>query len=290
MNLKQLYYFTVIADTGSFTAAAKKLKLSQPPLSKQVMLLEEELETQLMNRNSRKVELTEAGQLLYARAQDILKMVDKASSDIHTLKSCPGGIVKLGTISSSGNMLINHFLQDFCSRYPHVRFEITEANTYELLEKLKNGLIECAIVRTPFNEEGFHCIYGKPEPLVAVGSPKYFATLPADKIQLTDLAGKPLICYRRFDPIISVAFQNIGQTPDIFCKNDDARTCLIWAETGLGIALVPQSISQLMCFSQLAVREIDSADTQTQMAAIYKKDGYCSQIAKRFVEFYGGTK
>lgn len=287
MNFKQLYYFTVIAETGSFTAAAKKLDLSQPPLSKQIMLLEEELEVQLMDRSTRKVTLTEAGQLLYLRARDILDMVDTALEDIKSLKSSPGGILRLGTISSSGNMLIRHFLQDFCRIYPHVRFEITEGNTYELLEKLKNGLIECAIIRTPFNEEGLYCVYGKPEPLVAVGMSHFFNNLAEKPISLTDLVGKPLICYRRFDPIISVAFQNIGRKPDIFCKNDDARTCLLWAGTGLGVALVPRTISQLAFSDQLVIREIDSEDTITRMTAVYKKSGYCSEIAKKFVNLFG---
>lgn len=287
MNFKQLYYFTVIAEAGSFTAAAKKLELSQPPLSKQIMLLEEELGVQLMERGSRKVALTETGEFLYSRTKDILDMVDSTAAEIHSRKSGPAGILKLGTISSSGNFLIHHIIRDFCERYPKIRFEITEGNTYELLEKLKNGLIECAVVRTPFNAEGFHCRYGEPEPLVAAGKPEFFSALREGKIRLTDLVGKPLICYRRFDPIISVAFQNIGRQPDIFCKNDDARTCLIWAGTGLGIALVPLSISRLPFSDNLTVREIDSEDTVTRMAAIYKKSGYCSPIARKFVEFFG---
>ena len=289
MNFKQLYYFTVIAETGSFTAAARQLELSQPPLSKQIMLLEEELGVQLMERSSRKVELTETGQFLYSRAKGILELVDSTLSDIHSLKSSPEGILKLGTISSSGNFLVHHIIREFCGHYPKIRFEITEGNTYELLEKLKNGLIECAVVRTPFNPEGFNCCYGEAEPLVAAGRPEFFASLPDEKIRLTDLVGKPLICYRRFDPIISVAFQNIGRQPNIFCRNDDARTCLIWADTGLGIALVPRSISQLPFSDSLTVREIDSGDTVTRMAAIYKKNGYCSPIARKFVEFFGET-
>ena len=78
MNSRQLYYFTVIAETGSFTAAAKKLGLSQPPLSKQIMMLEEDLGVRLLTRGARKAELTEAGSYLYSRAKDILSMMDTA--------------------------------------------------------------------------------------------------------------------------------------------------------------------------------------------------------------------
>lgn len=286
INSKQLYYFTAIAETGSFTAAAKKLGLSQPPLSKQIFLLEEELGVKLFERGSRKTELTEAGTFLYSRARDILSMMDSITEELHHFPTASKGILKLGTISSSG-ALLHDFLKIYCSAHPKVRFEITEGNTYQLLEKMKNGIVECAIIRTPFNGEGFECVYGKREPLMAVGNPSFFSGIPMNKIRLTDLSGKPLIYYRRFDSIISLAFQNNGIEPNVFCRNDDARTCLQWASTGLGIALVPESISKTAEHADLVSREIDSEDTVTRMAAVYKKNGYVSNIAREFVSYFG---
>lgn len=189
MNSRQLYYFTVIAETGSFTAAAKKLGLSQPPLSKQIMMLEEDLGVRLLNRGARKAELTEAGAYLYSRARDILSMMDTAASELQNFPSSAKGILKLGTISSSGDYLADRVLPGFCRLHPNVRFEISEGNTYELLEKLKNGIIECAVVRTPFNTEGLHCVFGTEEPLTAVGVSSWFDALPDGSIRLTDLAG-----------------------------------------------------------------------------------------------------
>lgn len=288
MNSKQLFYFVTIAETGSFTAAAQKLGLSQPPLSKQIMLLEEELGVTLLSRGARKVELTEAGAHLYAQSKNILALMDAAAREASDLPSSAKGVLKLGTISSSGYLLTGQFLKTYCQKYPHVHFEITEGNTYELLEKLKNGLIECAILRTPFNNEGFQCVYGPEEPLTAVGNPEYFKDLPrvSSSVRLTDLAGKPLIYYRRFDSIISVAFQNIGVEPYIFCRSDDARTCLLWAGAGLGVALVPEGISNLPLTRDLEKHPISSSDTMTRMAAVYKKNGYVSNIAKEFVSYF----
>ena len=286
LNSKQLYYFITIAETGSFTDAAKKLGLSQPPLSKQIMLLEEDLGIKLFERGSRKTELTEAGSFLYSRAKDILNMMEDVTKELMNFPSSAKGTLKLGTISSSG-IILQDFLKTFCSSHPNVKFEITEGNTYELMEKKRNGIIECAIIRTPFHSEGFACEYGKNEPLMAAGIPAFFSEIPAEKIILTDLSGKPLIYYRRFDAIISTAFQNIGVEPHIFCRNDDARTCLQWAESGLGIALVPRSICQAEKFSNLALREIDSPDTVTRIAAVYKKNGYVSNIAREFVTCFG---
>ena len=286
LNSKQLYYFLTVAETGSFTAASKKLGLSQPPLSKQIMLLEQELGLKLLERGSRKTELTEAGAFLYSRAKDILSMMEAVTEELHHFPSSAKGVLKLGAISSSGNLLTN-FLKKFCASHPNVRFEITEGNTYELIEKMKNGIIECAVIRTPFYGEGLECVYGLEEPLMAVGNPFFFPEINTSRIKLTELTGKPLIYYRRFDAIISTAFQNIGMEPYIFCRNDDARTCLQWAKSGLGIALVPKSISEMENSTGLVFREIDSVDTVTRIAAVYKKNGYVSNIAKEFVSCFG---
>ena len=83
-----------------------------------------------------------------------------------------------------------------------------------------------------------------------------------------------------------MAFQNIGAAPNIFCRNDDARTCLQWAGAGLGVALVPESISSMRPAEGLTVRIIDSPETVTRMTAIYKKNGYVSNIAKEFVTYF----
>jgi DNA-binding transcriptional LysR family regulator len=151
------------------------------------------------------------------------------------------------------------------------------------MEKMRNGIIECAIIRTPFHSVGFECVYGKEEPLMAAGIPSFFSEISTEKIKLTELSEKPLIYYRRFDAIISTAFQNIGIEPHIFCRNDDARTCLQWAKSGLGVALIPRSICQGSNGDELVLREIDSEDTVTRIAAVYKKNGYVSNIAREFV-------
>lgn len=286
MNSRQLYYFTVIAETGSFTAAARKLGLSQPPLSKQIMLLEEDLGVRLLTRGARKAELTEAGAYLYSRAKDILAMMDTAADELQNFPSSVKGILKLGTISSSGSVLTERILPGFCGLHPGVRFEIIEGNTYELLEKLKNGIIECAVVRTPFNTDGFHCAFGPEEVLTAVGSARFFKGLKEEKIKLTDLAGKPLIYYRRFDSIISMAFQNTGAVPNVFCRSDDARTCLQWAAAGLGVALVPESIGRANLTGDLTLRIIDAPETVTRMTAICKKNGYVTNIAREFMDYF----
>jgi len=287
MNYRQLTYFVAVVEAGSITAAAKNLDLSQPPLSKQIIALEEELGIKLMERSSRRITLTDAGFLMYQRAKSIISMMENTADELSRFAQDRPGILRLGTISSCGSSLLKECLVDFCALHPQATFEIYENNTYELLEKLKKGEIEAAIVRTPFENEGFECIYGREEPLVAVGL-KSFLGEAAIPITPEALSLLPLNYYRRFEHIILPVFQNKGLTCNTFCKSDDARTPLMWAHSGLGVAVVPQSISELLeKRDDVIIREIDCPDFITRMTAIYKKDGYISSIGKAFVEFWG---
>lgn len=324
MNFKQLYYFTAIAETGSISAAAHKLGLSQPPLSRQLSQLEESLDTPLFKRSGHGIELTGAGQVLYYRAKDILSMMDAAALEVRSFHEGLSGTLKIGCISSSG-ILTTQLMSAFIKQYPLITIDLYEGNTYETIERLKNGLIECAIIRTPFNSDGMVCIYGPEEPLMAVGKAEYFReaivhanTPPIETgfmssphsqftashsanitaslskttggIFLPSLFGKPIIYYRRFDAIISQAFQNAGLRPTILCKNDDARTSLQWATEGLGIALVPENISRLADGKALESHPVLCEEMTTRMAAVcLENNKRLSKIALNFLKIFEET-
>lgn len=102
MDIRQLLYFTTIAEEGSISAAAKKLHLSQPPLSYQMKLLEEELHLPLIERSARGIALTEAGRVLYKRAQGILELSELTRKEMLAMASGFTGTLHIGTVSSSG--------------------------------------------------------------------------------------------------------------------------------------------------------------------------------------------
>lgn len=285
MSYKQLFYFVAIVEAGNISAAAKKLNLSQPPLSKQIMLLENELGVKLMERNSRKISLTDAGVLLYQRAKNIISMMENTSEEMISFGSDRPHVLRLGVISSCSRSFIQDCMVDFHIMYPHVRFEVSEANTYNLLEMLSRGMIEAAVVRTPFHDDGLVCMYGKEEPMVAVGSEQYLGTTN-NPITISQLAELPIDFYRRFEHILIPVFQNNRLSPNILCESDDARTPLMWARAGLGVAVVPRSISQLVEGDNLRIRIIACKELVTRTAAVYKKGSFISEIGRTFVDFW----
>ena len=140
MDLKQLHYFMTIVEEQQITAAARKLNMTQPPLSHQMKLLEKELGTQLFKRGSQCIELTEAGRLLVRRAQQLLDMAENTIREIDELGQSLQGTLSIGTISSSGSILLSPGMQKFHREYSGVHFEIHDANTYQLIEELEKGI------------------------------------------------------------------------------------------------------------------------------------------------------
>lgn len=288
MDIRQLLYFTTIAEEGSISAAAKKLHLSQPLLSYQMKLLEEELHLPLIERSARGIALTEAGRVLYKRAQGILELSELTRKEMLAMASGFTGTLHIGTVSSSGASLLGWRIPAFHQKYPQIGFAIHEGNTFELMEMLESGLIELAIVRTPFHNDQLNCLYLSPEPMIAAGAASFFpAGMPSGQpISLELLGHAPVILYRRFEKILLSLCEQKGITPQVFCIADDARTTLMWAEAGLGVAVVPQSAYRIMPHHNMVYGELSEEDLHTRIAAVCKKGCSLSWAAQQFLEIF----
>lgn len=285
MDIKRLRYFITIVQEGNISAAAKKLHISQPPLSNQLKLLEEELGVKLLERGARNITLTEAGKVLYKRAKNIIEIMEATEREIEDLENGLQGNFSLGTVSSSGAVLLSNRMTKFHKKFPKVKFKVHEGNTYELLDLLNQGIIEVAIVRTPFNMEKFNGIFLEKEPMIAVMK-KESRFNNKSSIKLKDLEKSPIILYRRLKSLIISSCNKEGFDPNIFCENDDARTTLMWARAGLGIAIIPKSAFEILESNDLVYSIIDNKDLYTSMGAIWMKNRYISSIAKSFLEFF----
>ena len=286
MNIKQLQYFVTIVENGTITAAAKKLGISQPPLSAQMKLLEEELGVTLMERGGRQIRLTDAGRILYRRAVSIVELTDTTLKELTDFRTGISGVLRLGTVSSCGIGLLKSKMAAFRNRFPDVCFEICEGNTLDLADQIRNGVIDLAIVRAPFRSEEFSCVFLEEEPMVAVGDESYFSKIPWDSAVLSDLEGLPLICYRRWESLIRATCEEEGIVPNIYCLNDDARTSLMWAAAGLGVAIVPRSICSVIARKGIAYKRLREKGMYTRVAAIRKKGGYCSPLMQEFLNIF----
>ena len=136
MNLKQMEYFVAIVNEGNISAAAKSLHISQPPLSAQMKLLEDELGVVLFERGSRSIFLTEAGKVFYEKALHILHLTTAVSDELQQMGQGLKGPLHLGMISSVQTPRLIRALSSFVSLHPEVTLRISEGNTLPWLPVL----------------------------------------------------------------------------------------------------------------------------------------------------------
>jgi len=289
MDIKQLIYFLTIAEEGNISKAAERLHMAQPPLSQQLKLLEEELGVILFERNTRRMKITDAGQLLQSRAQQIIELMEKTSKELNDLKEGSQGVLSIGTISSAGETLVPIVVQDFHKAYPGVDFRIKESSTFEILELVKRGVVEVGVIRTPFNLETFDYISLPEEPMMAAAMDSLL-DMNKTSMNLDELKGKPLLFHNRYANNIEEACRKSGFEPKVKCRIDDTRTMLNWASSGMGIALIPRDMMTLLPDSNLRFIEIKDQTLATKIIIIWKKNHYLSTPARHFLEFFKSKK
>ena len=284
MDIKQLINFITIVEEGNITKAAQKLHLSQPPLSNQLKSLEQELGVKLVERGSRKITLTDVGNLLYKRGKDMISIFESTLNEVEDFKSGIEGVLKIGAVSTCNQFVTDKLVSPYTRQYPRVRFELYEGNTYEVVDMIEKGIVDIGVVRTPFNRENLCCMSLRTEPMVAViNNSQKFDFGDREKISLKDLNNKPIIIYRRYEKLIMQVLNMNDIKASIYCLNDYGRTTVAWAQAGLAIGIVPKSV--INTFNrEIKVYEIEEDDLKTDIAVIWLENKYLSKSARHLLD------
>ena len=277
MNLKQLEYFVAIAEEGQVTAAARRLHISQPPLSYELAQLERELDTQLVRRGPRGVTLTEAGRLLYERARRILAMATATAREVSSVGKGLTGTLCLAVAPSAAALAPGARLAELAGRAGQVSIELREGTVPEVIELVGSGIAEVGVVRTPFATQGLRVRYAPAEPLVAVMPPALERGAELE-VGLAELADVPIVCDRR-------CAAQLGR--DVFCLTEDERTTCSCAASGLGVGLVPRSLLAVCDTGPCYIKTVTEKDLASRAAVIWKAGRALSPLAERAVALLG---
>ena len=287
MDLKQIFYFITVVEQGSINQAARKLDMTQPPISKQMQLLEAELGCALFRRSTHPLELTQEGKILYERGQSLLAMARGTVQAVADCRSTQGGTLRLGLVISVSELAARQWIAPFSRAHPGVAFELYEANTYQLLEQLRSRQFDLALVRTPFLSRPFLCQALPVRPMLAIWRPDAFQPVrTGGGIALEELGRFPLVLYRRWETIVEDAFQRRGMVPRIRVRGDSARTSLVLAQAGLGIALAPESMEEPAREWGLTACPVDDAALSSGIVLVQNESGCDTAAGQAFWNFF----
>ncbi len=286
MELKQLRYFLTICEEKNISKAAKKLFMSQPPLSQQLKNLEDELGCELFKRSTRSLEITEAGRVLEEKARQLLELSDNLINEIKSEGNRVSGTLKVGFVASSGATLLPDRIPMFYKEYPQINFQIKEGSTHRILELLDSGVIEIGVVRTPFNIERYNFVELSKEPMIAIGTKHFLDDNLEDIVGIEKLKDIPIILDKRFRKLIATACGKKGFVPNILCEGEDSRSMIVWASSGLGIAIIPKSLESVIGSNNLMVKKIEDKILETNTVIVWDKKRALTPVAKCFLETF----
>lgn len=285
MDIRQLRYFIAIAEEKQITAAAKKLHMTQPPLSQQLSAMEEELGVKLVSKSGKFLELTDAGKALYKNALSIVNLMEESNIEIKEIGSGVRGKLLIGVNTLSYDKL-STLLGIFQERYPYMSYKIQQNESGQLCKLLKERAIELAIVRMPVELKDFSVFHLNSEKFCFVTSNQII--LSSQKISYEQIQNYPLIVPSTeglgLYNMILEEFSRRELNVNIICECSDILVLLELVSSGFGATIIPESILKMHRGYDIRTYEINDDKFTTSSGLIWLKDYYLSKASENFIK------
>ncbi|MDR3355396.1 MAG: LysR family transcriptional regulator [Synergistaceae bacterium] len=292
MELRHLRYFLTLSEELNFSRAAKRLNISQPPLSQQIRQLEEELEVRLFFRTKRSVTLTDAGKLFREKVCLIMDELEKARE---AAREAEGGAIGHISIGFAGIAfgIIPHLIQDFRQSYPAVELSVRQICTTDQIEALRNNGIQAGILCAPvesgdidfdvIHREDFILALSANHPLAARGETVDIRNLSAERFVITPKKSGESY----YNHIINIC-RHAGFDIIIGQESEEIHTILSLVAAGIGISLVPE-FAQNIQLKGVSYHSIENTSPNSIETAIAWRHGENSPIVNTFIHFVKNT-
>lgn len=248
MELRQLRYLVALADEQHFTRAAAREHIAQPALSQQIRRLEREVGLPLVDRTTRRVTITDAGELLVARARRILSEVEAADAELQALTGVRTGRVNVGAMHTMGPVDVSQALAVFHQRHPGVELTVREQSSEELAEMLRDDVLDLAFLSVTERIEshglGLHQLVSE-ELVVVLARAHHLAG--RRRVRMAELAGEQFISYRdgaRLRELLTIAAHRAGFEPQVKLESNESERIRRLVARGMGVAILPRSDAQ----------------------------------------------
>jgi len=299
MDLRHFRYFVMVASEGSFSRAAEKLHMAQPPLSRQIQQLEEEIGVRLLDRG-RPLRLTEAGRYFYEQVRQVLTRVDDIGA--MTRKIAQGRVKQfsIGFVASTLYEPLPELIRRFRLTNADVEVALLEMTTIEQLAALRDGRIDVGFGRLRLDDPSITRVVMREEPVVAALPHGHALARRRGPLTLRDLANEPLIVYPStprpsYADQVLTFYRDNGIEPQIAFEVRELQTALGLVAAAAGICLVPHCVQKLgradIVFAELdrpkltspiimSCRKSDASETLSNLRAVVSEfDNWAMPVA-----------
>lgn len=286
MELRDLKAFMAVVEHGSFTKAANESFVSQPSLSKSIKKLEDTLHVELLNRSTRNVELTDAGDIVYKQGQKIMRSVHDLHILLDDLLHIKTGSIKLGIPPLIGTLFFPKIARDFHQHYPEVHLELVERGAKMVGTLVENGEVDMGIVVLPTDERKFS-VQPFVEDQFFVFINELHPLAQQQHIQLQDLKNETFIIFAEefalHDYVIK-SCKNVGFIPYVGYKSSQWDLIVELVSSNLGVTLLPYSIAAKQTNANVKILPLYNYDMPWRLGIITKKNTYQSYALKQLLK------
>jgi DNA-binding transcriptional LysR family regulator len=281
MELRQLRYFVAVAEELHFRRAAERLHMSQPPLSHQIRLLEDELGCVLLERTRRRVELTPAGNALLRDARAALGDLDRAARNARRIHEGQTGLLRVSFAGSALLSLVPRVVHGLREQHPEIDIELRERSTSDQVRALAAGATDLGLAPLPVGDADVDVEVLVRERTVAA-VPAAHPLARARRLTLRLLAESPFVLFPReqapgYHDLLMTAVTSAGTPPRVIQQAAETQTIIGLVAAGVGVSLVPASVQQL-ALDGVAYRPVSDAP-DTELAALARRGERTGLIA-----------
>ena len=287
MDFKRLGYFAQVAELGSLSKASDRVRITQPSLSRQMRLLEEELGATLFVRGARGMHLTEAGEMLYARIAGPMREIGHAIYEVRSLPTEAGGHVVVGMPPTIVQMLAGGMARRVATHAPKVSLRIIDANSAHLLERMQSGELDIGILYGP-TPSGLNASRLLEDELMLVAPPQSQVAREAT-IEFRRLADLPLIlpgAVHGLTQLIESSAAKARIKLNIAVEADSHQLMKELVEAGLGYAILPHcAFAREAAMGRLAFMRITKPGLMRQLFLALKPEGEAAKASLQVESF-----
>lgn len=287
MELRTLKYFLTVAEEKNITHAAQKLNISQPPLSRQLAQLEQELGVTLFIRGKRHIQLTEEGKYLAQQALHILNMTQQTCHQLAEMKEqTVKGMLLLGVTETCSASILPSIMPGFRKQFPQVSFNIWCASSSDIGQRVEQGILDLGIIRQPLPMENLEAMYLTDEAWIAITG-KGHPLASCTSISLDQLCKEPLFIPSR-QPLqneIRHWLTSLSDSYDIVGMYNQISSIIPLIAANMGVAICPESVKKYTDSQRLSYLNIHEPQLITGLYMICKQNHLKTPAAKEFWKY-----